>query len=360
MMYINNAILRRDYEPNTFIGGVANTITSASEIANILNIPVSGVKAFSVVDNDIQFHVKNDYEIPQFAFQDNEEITYYRDEGGKCFGIGQGAFMGASELEEFKGLAVIWVGDEAGGGSSNGSFRDCVKLKKFITSEAWINCNGYAFYECTLLEEIDFSTVSNIRNNGEFIFRRCKNLPPITINPLFTGNLIRFFQGAVVSGLNLNNVSVLGNRFFGYHSDRTTVLFSTLYSEHILALSTQAVDSVLGDTLEVVNFPNITEITAQYSISRTSSIKEVYLTGVTKISSSSSSFTGLTGVELIDLRKCKEIENDVTSQFSNIKINCEVRFHEEIDANLNVIAYLLNRNAVIKLYDDNGDYVSTL
>lgn len=360
MMYINNAILRRDYEPNTFIGGVANTITSASEVASILNVSVSGIKAFSVVDNDIQFHVKNDYEIPSYAFQDNTDITYYRDEGEKCFGIGQGAFMGASELEEFKGLAIIWVGSEAGGVSSNGSFRDCVKLKKFITSEAWINCNRSAFNGCTLLEEIDFSTVSNIRLNGSDMFKGCKNLPTITINPLYTGTLGGFFEGAVVSELNLNNVSVLSNRFFGFHGNRGTVLFGTLYSEQVTELGQQAVDSILGGTLEIVNFPNITEITAQQSISRTASIKEVHLTGVTKISSSSSSFTGLTGVELIDLRKCKEIENDVTNHFSNIKTNCEVRFHEEIDTNLDVISYLLSRNAVVKLYDDNGDYVSTL
>lgn len=345
----------KKYEPNTFIGGVASTITSASEIANILEIPVFNIKAFSVVDNDIQFHVKNDYAIPGSAFRDNEDITYYRDEGEKCFGIGLGAFMGASELEEFKGLAIIWVGGATGPISTSGSFRDCVKLKRFITSEAWINCNRDAFNGCTLLEEIDFSTVSNIRNNGNGMFINCKNLPPITINPLYTGSLVVFFPGAVVSGLNLNNVSVLGNRFFGYHDYKATVLFETLYSEQVTTLGNQAINNVLGK-LKVVNFPNCTSV-GTICFYQSETIEEVYLPKAETFNADNI-FSEMTSLSILDLRGCKELPS--TNIINNIPANAELRIHEQIDVNNINITYAQSRGVTINLYDDNGDYVSTL
>lgn len=345
----------KKYEPNTFIGGVANTITSASEIANILNIPVSGIKAFSVVGDDIQFHVKDGYEIPQSAFRDNEDITYYRDEGGKCFGIGEGAFMGASELEEFKGLAVIWVGYEAGAGTNNGPFRDCVKLKKFITSKAWINCNRAAFSGCTLLEEIDFSSVYIIRDNGIGIFNGCKNLPPIIINPLYAGSLGSFFAGAVVSGLNLNNVSVLDNVFFGNQNNRATVLFETLYSEQVTALGHLAINNVLGD-LKVVNFPNCTSV-GNFCFDSSETIEEIYLPKAETFIGSSN-FGNMTSLSILDLRGCKELLS--FNMINNIPATAELRIHEEIDVNNINITYAQSRGVTINLYDDNGDYVSTL
>ena len=72
------------YKPNLFIGGVGSTINTPELLSIELNgqatvVPVSWIKNFEVVGNDIQCHITNQYTIGKTAFLNDTNITYYID-----------------------------------------------------------------------------------------------------------------------------------------------------------------------------------------------------------------------------------------------------------------------------------------
>lgn len=86
--------------PNTFLGNVAGYIDSPELLAGIFrtlsgdSYPVENITNFSIVDNDVEATVTEDYKILNSAFHipDNIPITFYKDIGGKCKHIMNAAF----------------------------------------------------------------------------------------------------------------------------------------------------------------------------------------------------------------------------------------------------------------------------
>jgi len=86
---------------NTFIGGVASTITTSGALATKLGIASNRITNFKIVGSDIECRISGSYAIPNSAFQDNTDITYYRDYEN-CTSIGVFAFYHLTSGLNFK------------------------------------------------------------------------------------------------------------------------------------------------------------------------------------------------------------------------------------------------------------------
>ncbi|KLT67807.1 leucine-rich repeat protein [Flavobacterium sp. ABG] len=95
----NTVFGRAKYKANTFIGGVAATINTPALIASKLGINVSRIKAFRIVENDIQFAVIGGTYTLSNNFGGNTAITYYDDADGLVTITSIYTFKDTSNLE---------------------------------------------------------------------------------------------------------------------------------------------------------------------------------------------------------------------------------------------------------------------
>lgn len=75
--------------PNTFIGGISSTISTAALLASKLGISVGAISNFSVVGSDIKCKITGSYTLPDSIFAYDTNITYYQDISGlitSCIG----------------------------------------------------------------------------------------------------------------------------------------------------------------------------------------------------------------------------------------------------------------------------------
>ena len=81
MSALGNSLRRRlalskDTRFNTFIGGIGNNITTASQLASLLLIPLSTIRNFKIRNNDISCFITDSYSLPSaFAGSGNQNIT---------------------------------------------------------------------------------------------------------------------------------------------------------------------------------------------------------------------------------------------------------------------------------------------
>jgi hypothetical protein len=95
----NTVFGKKKYKPNTFIGGVAASLNTPALVATRLGIPVTRIKSFGIIENDIQFAViGGTYVIPNGAFRDNLSITSFDDQEGLVTSISSQGFRYASNL----------------------------------------------------------------------------------------------------------------------------------------------------------------------------------------------------------------------------------------------------------------------
>lgn len=96
---------------------------------------------------------------------------------------------------------------------------------------------------------------------------------------------------------------------------------------------------------------------------------QIHLANITAISNVSQVFSGTINLELIDIKKVKIFGSDSTAStntFSTMKIGCEIRANIHLatsnsgSPNATIFWAKTNRAAVVKFYDDAGNYVSTL
>jgi len=95
-----------DLSTNTYIGGVASTIGTASALATRLAIDVSRITAFEIVGSDIKCKITGSYVIPTSCFYNDSNITYYTDSDGLITDLQNYAFNRTSKIKylEFKGV----------------------------------------------------------------------------------------------------------------------------------------------------------------------------------------------------------------------------------------------------------------
>lgn len=123
-------------QPNTFIGGVAASIPDAATLASKLNISVSNITAFQVLANDIAARIEVNYSLPDalndtFFWRANNNLTHYRDEGGKVTSIGQQVFRYSNNMTEAYFPQATSIG--SGAFIQNGVLYDVIYIPRATT-----------------------------------------------------------------------------------------------------------------------------------------------------------------------------------------------------------------------------------
>jgi len=108
---------------NTFIGGVASTITTSGALATKLGIASNRITNFKIVGSDIECRISGSYVIPDSCFRSDTSITYYYDYEN-CTLINYRAFRDCTNLSEVVFDNVTYIDSQA--------FYKSVNLKKAI------------------------------------------------------------------------------------------------------------------------------------------------------------------------------------------------------------------------------------
>lgn len=118
MNLVNPYIFTPALTYNTFIGGVASTIGTASALATKLAIDVSRITNFSIVGSDIKCKITGSYVIPASCFDGDINIAHYKDLDGLVTDLENNAFRATKKIQylEFKGI-INSVGSEFCGSS---------------------------------------------------------------------------------------------------------------------------------------------------------------------------------------------------------------------------------------------------
>lgn len=118
MNLVNPYIFTPELTYNTFIGGIASTIGTASALAAKLVIDVSRITNFSIIGNDLKCKITGSYVIPSNCFDGDINITFYTDSDGLITDLGNNAFRATKKIQslEFKGIINL-VGSEFCGSS---------------------------------------------------------------------------------------------------------------------------------------------------------------------------------------------------------------------------------------------------
>ena len=137
-------------------------------------------------------------------------------------------------------------------------------------------------------------------------------------------------------------------------------------------------DGIIANTSSITENNNLLEldlkvVSAAGSICGLSStIKKIYFSKLESITTKAGFFSGLTSLELLDIKKLKVYGSPSTggsptnSGFANLKLNCEIQANIFLktansgspDAALTWVK--ANRSALVKFYNDDGTYNSTL
>jgi len=180
---------------NTYIGGVASTISTASSLATKLGISVGNISNFTVVGSDIKCKITGSYAIPASAFQSNSSIRYYRDTDNLVTALGDHCFelSGLSGIVDFQNATTVGIA----------SFDSCYYINRInlknatsIGDSAFSNSTGYleSIYipACTSLGS------TSVSNN---VFISLYNSIKIYANPALATNNAGSPDGDITSAI---------------------------------------------------------------------------------------------------------------------------------------------------------------
>lgn len=152
-----------NYELNTFIGGVGGTINTRELLAAKLGINVGRIKKFEIIGSDIQCAIINGkYSIPSNCFENNTNITYYKDTGGLINTVGSFAFKN-STITEFDSNSTS-VSNLAR------SFDNAVNLSSFNWSSFSGTLTNYNFWNISVIGVFTMNNISSMTGNN---FENC-------------------------------------------------------------------------------------------------------------------------------------------------------------------------------------------
>lgn len=98
-----------DLSTNTYIGGVASTIGTASTLATKLAIDVSRITNFSIIGSDIKCKIEGTYSLPSNCFINDTLIIYYYDYDNLLTSIGERVFQFATNFKYLKADGVTTI-----------------------------------------------------------------------------------------------------------------------------------------------------------------------------------------------------------------------------------------------------------
>jgi hypothetical protein len=156
---------------NTFIGGVASTITTSGALATKLEIASNRITNFKIVGSDIECRISGSYVIPDSAFIRDTSITYYYDYEN-CTLINYRAFRDCTNLSEVVFDNVTYIDSQA--------FYKSVNLKKAILKSV-ITIGSQAFDGDGIISKLSTLYAPNCTILGgtigfDFVFRNQLNV----------------------------------------------------------------------------------------------------------------------------------------------------------------------------------------
>jgi len=102
-----------DVSTNTYIGGVASSISTPALLATKLAIDVSRITNFSIVGSDIKCKITGSYAIPVGCFSANTSIAYFYDNEGLVASLGSSSFYKAINLLSVSFKNATSVGNQS-------------------------------------------------------------------------------------------------------------------------------------------------------------------------------------------------------------------------------------------------------
>lgn len=113
---------------NTFIGGVASTITTSGALATKLEIATNRITNFKIVGSDIECRISGSYGIPFGCFASNTSITYYRDTDNLVSSLQGSTFANTSQIKtiEFNGVLSILESEILGSNIEEVLLKNCI------------------------------------------------------------------------------------------------------------------------------------------------------------------------------------------------------------------------------------------
>lgn len=266
---------------NTEIGGVSSTINSPTLLASKLSISSSRIENFTIIGSDIKFNVTGgSYNIPNSAFYNDSNISYYYDNSGLVSSVLYSAFANCVAL-----YAVMFPNAstfEGGGYADAGAFKGCVSLTS-VTSPNLTNMGVYCFSGCSLLDNINLPLITSIPNFafnlnsnlelaifgnvtslGVSAFNSCSKL--LYFNTSYI-NIIRnsAFKGCALLNniVNLNSATSIENNAF----DGCTSLTGTISANSVTWINYQAFLNC--SNVVTYNFPELLTLGSGGSLTQT-------------------------------------------------------------------------------------------
>jgi len=147
---------------NTFIGGVASTISTASALATKLGISVGAISNFTIVGSDIKCRITGSYSLGANSFDFNaDDVAYYIDTDKLVTSIGLEAFYATNAFLGF-----------------DANFENCatVGMRSFSRTKA----NGYYLKNATSLGNGCFAMLNGQSVTGIYYIPSCTTLGSTT------------------------------------------------------------------------------------------------------------------------------------------------------------------------------------
>lgn len=197
-------------QPNTFIGGVGTTITSAAALAAKIGISSTRVKNFKIIGVNIETNITGTYSIPQGAFK-GSEITYFNDFEGNVVDIKSAAFYNCTSLTSINFPSCTVIGGNQF--ANNAVFYNCRSLST-VNLPSWTgHTTGVVntFFNCLSLTEVNFPSYNGVI--GAYMFYGCSSLTSVNLSITgFVGNYA--FVGTKITSINLTNATLIGPSAF--------------------------------------------------------------------------------------------------------------------------------------------------
>lgn len=218
-------------KPNTYIGGVASTINTKALLASKLGIPVTRIKMFRIVNEDVQANISGNYTIGA-SWRYDTQITHFKDEVGLCTSAYSNTFGGCTSLQavKFPAFKNIPYGFVTGCISlnsveaplvlsidSNNAFNGCISLTSIdfplctiVSLQSFANCGALKTVNLPMCETLSAGS-----------FQNCTSLVSINLPKAVTVN---GFQGCTnLKTVDLPLATILGSNCFALCSELVTI-----------------------------------------------------------------------------------------------------------------------------------------
>lgn len=285
---------RQKTKPNTFIGGVAASLNTASLVASKLGISSSRIKEFKIIGSNIEFEITGgSYSVPSNAFFNDTTITYYADQKGLVVAMGSYAYYGCTSLNAVLFDGLVSVGNYSlyftgltslslpslTGGFTTSPFSSNTSLSSF-SAPLLTNVSPYFLQGNTNMTTVNIPNAILTYSNSNYMFDGCSKLTNLTVANV-TGLGQRAFQNCVkLLSLNLSNCTSVGFAAFSgctllanvVSLSNTTSLENYCFSNcpNLAGSYTVGVNSIGtgvfgGNKISSLTLPSLTSITGTMS-----------------------------------------------------------------------------------------------